>query len=351
MSRDNTHTLLLAIICAILVLTGMKLAEDLFGPIVAAVVLGIVCAPFADKVEDMGLPRSVAALLVLAIFLIVTLALFFVVEPTISKAIRNGPLIGRELMQILEMIKSTLSGVQDLQESVSEALNEGSPAAAKDDENAVVFPGVMDALAYAPYVATGLMVFVGTLYFFLVARNDIYRKVDRLNVPLDYKILCEAETRVSRYFIAITSINAVFGVLVAIVFTALGVQGALIWGLAAFLINFVLYLGPALFAISLIIAGVVQYDGAASFLPAALYIGLNLVEGQFVTPSLVGRHMSVNPLLIFISLVFWLWLWGPVGGVVAIPMLVWSLFIFEKFSEPATGSVRVDEDGKVSIGT
>ena len=108
----------------------------------------------------------------------------------------------------------------------------------------------------------------------------------------------------------------------------------MLWGLAAFLLNFVLYLGPVVFAFALFIGGIVQFEGAISFLPAALYVAMNLTEGQFVTPALVGRHMKVNPLLVFLSLVFWLWLWGPIGGVVAIPFLVWTLFLVGELRDP-----------------
>lgn len=87
--------------------------------------------------------------------------------------------------------------------------------------------------------------------------------------------------------------------------------------------NFVLYLGPISFAAMLLLCGLIVFDGAMSFLPALTYMLMNMTEGQFVTPSLIGKQMSVNPLRVFTSLVFWLWLWGPLGGVIAIPMLVW----------------------------
>jgi predicted PurR-regulated permease PerM len=98
--------------------------------------------------------------------------------------------------------------------------------------------------------------------------------------------------------------------------------------------NFILYLGPACVAVALLVAGIVVFDGPTVLLPPALFVGLNLLEGQFVTPMLVGRHMSVNPLLVFLSLVFWLWLWGPLGGFIAIPLLIWSLAIAGQLGHP-----------------
>lgn len=113
------------------------------------------------------------------------------------------------------------------------------------------------------------------------------------------------------------------------------------WGLLAFLVNFILYLGPAMLALALLIAGLITFDGAYGLLPAALYLAMNATEGEFVTFVLVGRSMSVNPLLVFFSLVFWLWLWGPVGGFIAIPGLIWFMVVAKTMLAP---SPREGED-------
>lgn len=348
MARESVITTCVALLTLIAVLTVMRLAEGLFAPMVAAIVLGIVCAPATDVIERAGIPRIAAALLVLFTFLTTFTALFFAVEPTISNAIRQAPLIWREMTEILETLKSALSGVREIQETVTGALAEDANTPQQPAEDApMAFPGVLDALALAPSLAAAIMIFVGTFYFFLVARSDVYDRADRANIRLSRAILCKAEARVSRYFITITVINAIFGALVGVAMTALGVANPMLWGLAAFLVNFVLYLGPVTFALALLVAGIVQFDGAMSFAPAALYITMNMTEGQFVTPSLVGRHMRVNPLLVFVSLVFWLWLWGPIGGVVAIPILVWCLYVASELSNAdAPKHVLLREDGR-----
>ncbi|PUB14925.1 uncharacterized protein DUF20 [Yoonia sediminilitoris] len=96
--------------------------------------------------------------------------------------------------------------------------------------------------------------------------------------------------------------------------------------------NFVLYVGPIAMIAMLLVTGIVLFDGAVSFLPAATYLAMNGTELQIVTPTLVGKRLSVNPLLIFLSLVFWLWFWGPIGGIIAIPILIWGLTIYKGLS-------------------
>ncbi len=131
-----------------------------------------------------------------------------------------------------------------------------------------------------------------------------------------------AEKLVSRYFVAITIVNFALGIAVTGIMTALGMPLPYVWGLAAALLNYVLYLGPAVMAALLLVGGLVNFDGLMVAAPAAAFMVCNLIEAQFVTPAFVGRHVRLNPLLVFMSLVVGLWFWGPVGGIVAIPVLV-----------------------------
>jgi predicted PurR-regulated permease PerM len=87
-------------------------------------------------------------------------------------------------------------------------------------------------------------------------------------------------------------------------------------------------------ASALLVVGIVTFDGVMSFVPMVVFVTMNMIEAQFVTPTFVGRQMSLNPLLVFLSLAVWLWLWGPIGGLIAIPALVWFLFMLGQQPEP-----------------
>ncbi|MDG4647809.1 AI-2E family transporter [Roseibacterium sp. SDUM158017] len=328
MNHRAAQTLFLGLLALIAVFAALRVGQGLFAPVVAALVLGVVCAPPTDAIERIGLPRTVSALLVLGGFAVFASTLFVLIEPTVTRAIRNAPSIWREVTDMLEAFRATLAGVEELQQTVEGALGGAQDGASGGPQDSPVqVPGLMDALALAPSFAAQLLIFAGTFYFFLVGRRDIYERTDRGPTWISSGMLFRAERRVSRYFLTITLINATFGVLIGGVMTLIGLPQPMLWGMAAFLINFVLYLGPAVLAVALAAAGILTFDGPMSFVPALAYLALNMTEGQFVTPSLVGRNMHVNPLLVFVSLVVWLWLWGPVGGVVAIPVLVWSLYV------------------------
>ena len=175
-----------------------------------------------------------------------------------------------------------------------------------------------------------MLIFAGGLYFFLLCRTDVYQwlaKFARVPTETAVRTFREADRLVARYSLTITLINAVFGVAVGVALQLVGMPGAILWAFVAALMNFIMYLGPAIVALALAIAGTITFDGVYSFVPAAVFVGLNVLEGQFITPSLVGHRMRVNPLLVFLSLCLWLWLWGPIGGIVAIPLLVWIIAV------------------------
>lgn len=330
MTHRSAQTLFLGVLAIIALFAALRFGQAIFAPLLTGLVLGIVCAPLADMIERTGLPRTMASLLVLLFLVLSTVTLFLAIEPTVSRAVQSAPDIWREMTALLENIRSTLAGVDDLQDTVSEALQDpdaADPRVAPDTAQPMAIPGVLDAIALAPSFAAALLIFAGSFYFFLLSRSPLYARIEASVLPWDARILRRAETRVSRYFLTITIINATFGTLIWLAMTVVGLPQPVLWGLAAFLFNFVLYLGPAALAVAFLVAGILTFDGVMSVVPAVLYVSMNMTEGQFVTPSLVGRQMKVNPLLVFISLVFWLWLWGPIGGIVAIPVLVWTLYL------------------------
>lgn len=339
--------------------TILKVAAPLFGPIVLALVLGVVLSPFAGRIDRLGAPPALSAFLTMLSSLCVLLFLLFMIQPVLTDLVRRAPLIWDELRETLITVQSTMSGLDNMSEQISEALNDGGENNAGEivasadnsngdgEEESVDMPSVADAIFYAPSFAGRLLIFIGTLYFFLLSRKDVYDWITASTMDAGTAEMLEAEHEVSKYFLTITIINAGLGTLVAAALWLVGLPYAVLWGFVAFLINFILYLGPAMFALSLMLAGIVAFDGIYSFLPAAIYVGLNGLEAQFVTPTLVGRMMKVNPLMVFLSLVFWLWMWGPVGGVIAIPLLVWGLALYKRSARFRFQTISSGTPGKL----
>lgn len=267
-------------------------------------------------------------MITLLMFMGVLLFIGWTVYPIIATFVQRIPDLMDEIKEHLLSLKWFMQDIQETQKEFSKALETSTQTKDAPTEKNIAIPGPKDLIGLVMSSASKLMIFVGTLYFFLLARFEIYKFFPKYLSRTTFEHLCQAEIKVSSYFLGIATINAAFGSLVAFMLYLFDYEYFYYWGLGAMLLNFILYLGPIAFFIILMGYGVVTYDGAQAFLPALIYLMMNMTEGQFITPSVIGKHVSINPLLVFVSLVFWLWAWGAVGAIIAIPILVWVKHIF-----------------------
>ncbi|MHA7876876.1 AI-2E family transporter [Roseivivax sp.] len=329
--RKDGMATALVIVASILVAGVLYVSQDIAAPMTLAIITGIIFAPVMEAFDRMGLPKGLGAALIL-LFTLGALATAVVsLEPVFWRFVDAVPAIRREIEEIVFLFRDTLQSLGNVNEEVKEALG-GGPGGASgggEEEEAAV-PSLTDALFAAPAVFTQFLIFAGTFYFFLVNRLSVYSFLaGRLSAAGEGETIKTrfrvAEYLVSRYFIAITIVNFGLGFATTAVMTALGMPLPYVWGFAVAIMNYVLYLGPALMVVLLLVAGLVNFEGIMVAAPAAAFLTLNMIEAQFVTPAFVGRHVKLNPLVVFLSLVFGLWFWGPIGGIVAIPVLVCGL--------------------------
>ena len=327
------------IIATVMVFAALYQAKAFFAPILSAFLLGIVLTPLSELWEKLRIPAAIAAFLTVFLAIAAIFFLILMLEPYISEAISQGPVIQAELREVVQETRRMLRGLEKISEEVNKAIESGTGngtgAEGGESEESVSLPSVSDALFYAPQFLAQFLIFTGTLYFFLLTRTSVYDWLSKSVPALGKRDLRRAATQVSRYVLTISTINFSFGALIAVVMGAIGMPSPMVWGLLACLLNFILYLGPLMLIAMLTVTGLVVFDGAMSFVPPAIYIAMNGIEAQFVTPTMVGKSLSVNPLLVFLSLVFWLWLWGPIGGIIAIPLLIWTLTVVKGLNDHA----------------
>ncbi|MCJ8140745.1 AI-2E family transporter [Falsirhodobacter halotolerans] len=314
---------------------ALRITQTFMVPLVLALVAGVILSPLTERVSRWGMPPVIGALLSLVLTLGVIGGIIAALQPLVMRLMDAAPRIWADMQNALEAVHRTFRGVTQISDGMREALETGPTAAAAAadpaSENALedAIPTMADALMFAPSFAGQLLVFIGVLFFFLLTRKDIYDWAARMSPPDERgdlpRRLLHAEKLVARYFLTITMINVAEGALVALALYVIGMPAAPLWGLVVFLLNYLLYIGPAIVTVALLVAGMTEFTGTYVLAPVAAYVLINGAEGQFITPTLIGRHTEVNPLLVFLSLIFGMWLWGPVGGIVAIPLLLWVL--------------------------
>ncbi|MEO1138181.1 MAG: AI-2E family transporter [Pseudomonadota bacterium] len=303
----------LCIIAAFTTIAALKFAQDLLAPVVMALVLGVVLSPLARRLEDLGIPRAFSAGSSL-VFAGVALGMIVVLfGPVLSNLLDQIPKIEQQFRGWFSEITRGLRSLGGLSFELERTLSESGEDAV---ENAV--PGILDALWLAPNLLAQILIFSGTLFFFILTRDEIY-----CFFPQQRRALQTADRAVSFYFTTVTMINMALGLALCAALTVIGLPNPVLWGAAAFLFNFAVYLGPITLVVALAIAGMMTFNSAYALLPPLAFLVLNAVESQFVTPALVGKRLNVNPLAVFLSIIFGLWLWGPLGGIVSLPVLVW----------------------------
>lgn len=339
---DRLTKISIVIIGMIATFAALDALEGIFAPLALALVAGVVLSPLSDFWEARGYSSIVGALLGLVATLLVMAGFALIFHPVISQLVDQAPKVWSDMQETIRMVRGLLRGLSDVTDGVGEAI---APEANASTEGAVVvegegveLPTVTDAVLAAPLVVSQILIFGGALFFFLMTRREIYDWAADLMPSRGERVhlarkLRHAEREVSRYFVTITMINAGLGLAIAAALQVLGMPDAILWGVVGFLLNFVVYLGPAIFLVALLFAGVAVFDGWLAMAPAASFLILNALEAQFVTPGLVGRNMAINPLLVFLALVFGIWLWGPIGGIVAIPLLLWALVLYKDLGQ------------------
>lgn len=305
-----------------------KAMATITAPMVLALVAGLVLSPFSNLWERMGFSAASGALVSLLLTICMMAVMVLLFQPLIAQLVEQAPKVWADMQELISAAKALLKGASDAAKEVSTAITEPAAQAAPATAPAAApaaaegMPMVTDALWLAPEIAAQIMTFAGVLFFFLMTRADIYSWAARqFAEPMErgpvIKRLFEAERRVSRYFVTISIINACLGLIVGLGLQVAGLPGAMLWGFMTFILNYIVYLGPTVIAAGLIFAGVAAFDGGMAFVPVAIFGVTAFFEGQFITPAMVGKSMEMNPLLVFLSLLFGIWLWGPIGGVVA----------------------------------
>ena len=310
-------------------------AKDLILPIVMGFLLALTLSPVGRGLNRVGVPHAVSGFLLISATAFSILSVVILSAGTVAIWTDEIPQMGLE-------IKQKLSGVSEAVETIRSASAEvekiGTGEGFKPQEVIVRQPGLMDtAMDTVSTTGASLAVTLILALFLLSSGQMFYLKLVQSMPTLTGKkralqTVYDVEKRVSRYLLTIASINLVLGILVGLYLTALGLPSAYIWGIAAFMLNFLPYIGG--FVGVLLVGGfsVVTFDSLGFALLAPFgYLALTMIEGQIITPWLVGRRLEMNTVAVFLTVVFWGWLWGIAGALVAVPFLVVFKVICENF--------------------
>ena len=303
-------------------------AQDLLLPVLLAMFFALVGNPIIRVLRRLYVPRFLGALIVLLGGMAVTGLLAQKMLPSAMEWAQQAP---REMRQLAPKLRELTKPVQDANKAAENFAR--AAAGTQTGRQPQVVQATRDdpygKLLATPRVLASLLAVVLLTFFFMVygenlQRNAIALLPGRQQKKFTVEILHSIEREVSRYVLTISIINTVVGLVFACVLYLLGLPlaEALLWGTMAALLNFAPYVGPLIGMVAMLAMGFLTYQPWQSLAPAAIYLGLHTLEGQIVTPIVLGKRMALSPLILILALMVFGWMWGILGLLLAVPLLV-----------------------------
>jgi predicted PurR-regulated permease PerM len=306
-------------------LAACYVAAEIVLPIALAFVLSLVLQPAMRALERVRLPRGFAAMLLIFVLFGTLGGLGTALSGPATSWAQKLPTGIPKLQERLSFLSRPIAALEKFAEQ-AQGLAQGGEL--KAVPVAVQGSGLSDRLLSGTRsFASGLLETVLVLFFLLVSGDTFLRRLVEIlprfrNKRQAVDISQQIESDVAAYLFTITIMNLAVGVATGTVMAFCGVGDPILWGTVAFLLNYIPILGPMIGVVVFLLVGLLSIDLLwLAFLPTGLYLLIHLVEGETVTPMLLARRFTINPVLVILSLVFWYWMWGVPGAVLSTPML------------------------------
>ncbi len=332
------------------ILYTLYFAKSLLMPVLVAMLFSLLLSPLVSMFKRLYIPRALSAMLLITMIGGPLTLLSIELAGPAQKWVEQVPKLSAHLIEELDDLSQVIStdNLTDIDEVVLPVKEKSSSFFSwfsSDDEPVIVeekkdnsvlsarvtqggIDIIISILVATPMALAQFMTFLILVMFLLIFGPGLYDSYLK-TIPMETStrrsatLIGKLQKELSRYIITVTIINIGLGIVTAGVFWVMGVDDALLWGALVGLLNFAPYLGSLMSLIILSFAGITQYGiEAAALVPAAVFFGINMLEAQVVTPTILGRHMQLNPLILILWLLLWGWLWGAVGVLVAVPLLV-----------------------------
>ncbi|MBW3660834.1 MAG: AI-2E family transporter [Gemmatimonadetes bacterium] len=336
----DIRSLVLTGIFVLLLFYTLYFARTFFLPIVLAGLLNFLLSPAVRGLKRLRIPETVGAGIVLLVLLATVGYGIYRLSGPAAEWIDKAP---QGLQRIELRIRDIQRPVQEVQRAAEQVEEQVGRLAGRDggtQQVQIEGDGLTEAILDRTSEFLGSALVMIVLLYFLLASGDLFlRKLVRVLPRLEDKkraieIARMTERHVSTYLGTITLINVGLGVVVGFAMKAVGMPNPVLWGVLAAVLNYVPYLGPIATAGILTLVSLLTFeDFGRALVPPAVYLAINFLEGSFVAPTLLGRRLTLNPVMVFIGLIFWGWLWGIPGALLAVPILA-TFKIFCDHIEP-----------------
>jgi predicted PurR-regulated permease PerM len=322
----------------VVAIAALKYGRSIVMPVLAALILATTLRPLQRYGAKLHIPAPVSTALILLVFCGVIFLGVSLLSAPVSDWAARAPDIGIAIRQKLARLDQPLDAFREL----SKALGGNGSAAGMNIEGGLASLA-QQALGILTPAVTEFIVFFGTLIFVMIGGEHLRRQTvksvhSREGRLRSLRVWSAIEKNLIGYLGTVTMINIGLGIVSGAMLYAIGFPSPIAFGVLIFCLNYIPYVGPAIFALVLFAIGLIAMPtlGGALLAPG-LFIAIATVEGHFITPSIIGHRLTLSPFLVFLSVAFWTWMWGPFGTFLATPLLIVAMVLMEHMrvkSEP-----------------
>lgn len=314
-------------LAALAALYTMYFAANLILPIFLALFLSIILRPMVRGMHKLGVPRKIGAMIVLLGLIAAIISGLVNLSSPAEQWLHRLPSIQRDieskLWPVTESIKQATEATARISKMAEEAKN-----LPEKQEVTIMVPTFLDR-AFESTLLTSLqfLIVVALCFFFLTQNNERARTFPKIpwlkNNNLIGEMLESVQTTVTRFLQISAGIYLILGFVTGVTMYVLGMPNPALWGVLAAILGFMPYIGPMIVFGCIGIVSLLTFDTSLQILaPPLVYGFLTIIEGNFITPMILGRQLELNPIAVFLSMFFWTWVWGMAGAVLAVPILV-----------------------------
>lgn len=308
-------------------------------PPITALVLSIVLSPLADRLTRFGIPNMLASFMAIVVMVgVIIIALAVILQPAFDM-VDQVPAMTREIARRFAQLRDNFAWISEFNRQINHI--SGPLAGAPARVVALAEPSVIEQLALAtPSVALEVLLTILMTFFMIESRIRMRRRllVERANFSSSVRIarvMRDVQDRVASYILTVAQVNAGIALIVYGGARYFGFSAPVMWGGLAFVLNFVPYLGPLTMAGLLALVGLGTANSvAAGFVPALSFLALHAIEANVVTPSILGARFTLNPVSILISFSFFSWVWGVLGALLSVPILLTLSALVDHLGRP-----------------
>ncbi len=303
---------LITLAALVVVIAGMRAAEAIVVPFLLSVFIAVISAPALLWLEDRRVPRWLAMIIVLGVIIVAAAGLSMLIGSSIKDFSQAVPQYQQRLSDLLTHVNSRVSryGI-DLSGILLDHLN---PAAA--------MKLVADLLNGLGAVFGNVFLILLTVVFILFEASSVPHKLRAglSNADESLDAFSVIAAKINRYLAIKTATSLATGAIVTIALAVIGVDYPLLWGVIAFLFNYIPNIGSIIAAVPAILLALIQLGGGEALVTAGVYVVANVLIGSVIEPRMMGRQVGLSTLVVFLSLVFWGWVFGPVGMFLSVPL-------------------------------